>query len=53
MLGDIGGLNEGLAKLGSIMMAIYSVIIGDSLENHLLASLFKVEDQNLNKSGNS
>ena len=46
MLGDVGGLKEGLNVIGSFAMAIYSLIIGDPLEAILLGSLFKVEGKN-------
>ena len=45
-VGDVGGLKEGLNVLGSLLMAIYSLIIGDPLEIYLLGSLFKVEGKN-------
>ena len=43
MLGDVGGLLDGLTVIGSFFMTIYSFIVKDPLEAYLFSSLFKTE----------
>ena len=41
VLGDVGGLLDGLRLLGGILMSIYTFIIGSPLKAFLVTSLFK------------
>ena len=41
MLGDVGGLLDGLKLIGSLVMFIFHLIRGDPLQDFLLKALFK------------
>ena len=41
MLGDVGGLLDGLQLIGSIFMLFFRFISGNPLQAHLLKALFK------------
>ena len=43
MLGDVGGLLDGLPVIGGFLVTIYSCLIKDPLESYLFGSLFKTE----------
>lgn len=44
-LGDLGGLYDALDFLCRLTIAIYSLIVGNELENYLLKALFKRKSQ--------
>ena len=41
LLGDVGGLFDGLFRIGSILIYIYGLIFGDPLRSNLLKNIFK------------
>ena len=41
MLGDVGGLLDGLRLIGSLVMFFFHLIRGDPLQDFLLKALFK------------
>ena len=42
-LGDVGGLKDSLILIGSLMMQLWSLIVGNPLNSFLLGSLFEVQ----------
>ena len=43
LLGDVGGLLDGLTAIGGFFMTVYCFIIGDPLECFLFSRLFKIQ----------
>ena len=43
MLGDVGGLLDGLKLIGSLIMFFFHLIRGDPLQEFLLKAIFKKE----------
>ena len=41
-LGDVGGLKDALILIGSLLMQVFSIVVGNPLDNYLLRALFKV-----------
>ena len=44
-IGDIGGLNDFLQMIGSILMSLYSTFRGSGLDKHLVEKLFFTEKE--------
>ena len=42
LLGDIGGLKDSLILIGSLLMQVFSIAVGNPLNNYLLGAIFKV-----------
>ena len=43
LLGDVGGLKDGLCLIGQTFMYAYTLLFGNPLNTYLLGSLFKVQ----------
>ena len=41
-MGDVGGLKDSLILIGSLLMQVFSIVVGNPLNNYLLGALFKV-----------
>ena len=41
MLGDVGGLLDGLKLIGSLVIFVLRLVIGDPLQDFLLRAIFK------------
>ena len=46
MLGDVGGLLDGLKLIGSLVMFLFHLMRGDPLNDFLLKAIFKRERRN-------
>ena len=50
MLGDVGGLLDGLKLIGSLLMFLFHLVRGDPLQDFILKAIFKRERESEVKS---
>ena len=50
LIGDVGGLLDGLTAIGGFLITIYSFIVGDPLESYISKSVFKIDTEKIDQS---